>query len=89
MKNLIVLLQILEELSLHIKEDAVIITDDSRKVRYKESDAEKLSSIFNYVFENYHHGVDIQTAASLACMSEAAFAVTSNGIRKNVFAIRQ
>ncbi|WP_298717103.1 AraC family transcriptional regulator, partial [Chitinophaga sp.] len=73
MKNLIVLLQILEELSRHVREQAPTITDDSRKIQYKESDAEKLSSIFNYVFENYQTGVDIQTAASLACMSEAAF----------------
>lgn len=73
MKNLIVLLQILEELSQHVKEQTATITDDSRKIQYKESDAEKLSSIFNYVFENYRLGVDIQTAASLACMSEAAF----------------
>lgn len=73
MKNLIVLLEILEELCQRNKEEGVIITDDSRKVQYKESDAEKLSSIFNYVLENYHRDVDIQTAASLACMSEAAF----------------
>lgn len=73
MKNLIVLLQILEGLSQRNNEDGVIITDDSRKIQYKESDAEKLASIFNYVFDNYHQEVDIQTAASLACMSEAAF----------------
>ncbi|MGE7773942.1 AraC family transcriptional regulator [Chitinophaga sp. NPDC101104] len=73
MKNLIVLLQILEELCQFNKEDGSIITDDSRKIQYKESDAEKLSSIFNYVLENYHHDVDIRTAASLACMNEAAF----------------
>lgn len=72
MKNLILLLQILEELQ-QSKEDALLLTDDSRKVRYKESDSKKLASIFNYVFENYQHNIDIKSAASLACMSEAAF----------------
>lgn len=73
MKNLILLLQILEELSLRSKDSAVLLTDDSGKTRYKESDSKKLASIFNYVFENYQQEVDIRVAASLACMSEAAF----------------
>jgi AraC-type DNA-binding domain-containing proteins len=73
MKNLILLLQILEELCQRRKEDALIITDDVKKIHYKESDSKKLASIFNYVFENYHHEVDIRSAASLAYMSEAAF----------------
>lgn len=73
MKNLILLLQILEELCQRRKENAVLLTDDVRKIHYKESDSKKLASIFNYVFENYHHEVDIRSAASLACMSEAAF----------------
>ncbi|WP_343306827.1 AraC family transcriptional regulator [Chitinophaga niabensis] len=73
MKNLILLLQILEELCQRRKDGAILITDDVRKIHYKESDSKKLASIFNYVFENYHHEVDIRTAASLACMSEAAF----------------
>lgn len=73
MKNLILLLQILEELCQRRKDGALLITDDVRKIHYKESDSKKLASIFNYVFENYHHEVDIRTAASLACMSEAAF----------------
>lgn len=73
MKNLILLLQILEELSARSKDGALLLTDDIRKIRYRESDSKKLASIFNYVFENYHHSVDIRSAASLACMSEAAF----------------
>ncbi|QIL40280.1 AraC family transcriptional regulator [Pedobacter sp. HDW13] len=73
MKNLILLLQILEELSLSSKQGALLITDDSRKIRHNESNAKKLASIFNYVFENYHREIDIQSAASIACMSKAAF----------------
>ncbi|MNK37031.1 HTH-type transcriptional regulator YesS [compost metagenome] len=73
MKNLILLLQILEELSLSNKKGALLITDDIRKIRHKESNAKKLASIFNYVFENYHREIDIQSAASIACMSKAAF----------------
>jgi len=73
MKNLILLLQILEELCLRSSEGALVLTDDIRKIRYKESDSNKLASIFNYVFENYHHDVDISSAASMACMSKAAF----------------
>ncbi|WP_295120623.1 AraC family transcriptional regulator [uncultured Chitinophaga sp.] len=73
MKNFILLLQILEELCLRSKEGTLLLTGDIRKTRYRESDAEKLASIFNYVFENYHQDVDIRSAASLACMSEAAF----------------
>lgn len=73
MKNLILLLQVLEELCLRSNEGALLLTDDIRKIRYKESDSEKLASIFNYVFENYHHHIDISLAASIACMSKAAF----------------
>lgn len=73
MKNLILLLQILEDLCERSKNDSLLLTEDIRKIRYRESDSKKLASIFNYVFENYHHDVDIKSAASLACMSEAAF----------------
>lgn len=73
MKNLILLLQILEELTLRSSEGTLLLADDIRKIRYKESDSNKLASIFNYVFENYHHGIDISSAASMACMSKAAF----------------
>ncbi|WP_316793239.1 AraC family transcriptional regulator [Pedobacter frigoris] len=73
MRNLILLLQVLEELCLRNSEGALLLTDDIRKIRFKESDSKKLASIFNYVFENYHHDVDISAAASMACMSKAAF----------------
>lgn len=73
MNNLILLLQIMEELCQRSNEGALLLTDDIRKIRYRESDSEKLASIFNYVFENYHHSVDISLAASMACMSKAAF----------------
>lgn len=73
MRNLILLLQVLEELCLRSNEGALLLTDDIRKIRYKESDSNKLASIFNYVFENYHHNIDISSAASMACMSKAAF----------------
>lgn len=72
-KNLILLLQVLEELCLRSSEGALLLTDDIRKIRYKESDSKKLASIFNYVFENYHHHVAVGSAASVACMSKAAF----------------
>lgn len=73
MKNLILLLQILEELCSRSGEGTLLLTDDIRKIRYKESDSNKLATIFNYVFENYHHHIDISSAASMACMSKAAF----------------
>ncbi len=73
MKNLILLLQVLEELSLRSREGALLLTEDIRKIRYRESDSKKLASIFNYVFENYHHSIDIRSAASMACMNMAAF----------------
>ncbi|ARS40388.1 hypothetical protein CA265_12265 [Sphingobacteriaceae bacterium GW460-11-11-14-LB5] len=73
MRNLILLLQVLEELCLRSSEEALLLTDDVRKIRYKESDSNKLASIFNYVFEHHHHHIDISSAASMACMSKAAF----------------
>ncbi len=73
MKNLIILLQILDELSQGSRENVLLLTDDPRKIHYKDADSKKLESIFNYVLENYHHHVDSKSAASLACMNEAAF----------------
>lgn len=73
MKNLIILLQILDELSQGSKESVLLLTDDPRKIHYKEVDSKKLESIFKYVLENYHNQVDSKSAASLACMNEAAF----------------
>lgn len=73
MKNLVILLQILDELSLRNRESVMLLTDDPRKVHYKEADSKKLESIFKYVLENYHNEVDSKSAASLACMNEAAF----------------
>lgn len=73
MKNLIILLQILDELSLRSSESVQLLTDDSSKIRYKDADSKKLESIFKYVLDNYHQHVDSKSAASLACMNEAAF----------------
>jgi AraC-like DNA-binding protein len=73
MKNLIILLQILDELSQRNRENVLLLTDDPRKIHYKDADSKKLESIFKYVLENYHHHVDSKSAASLACMNEAAF----------------
>lgn len=73
MKNLIILLQILDELSQRSSENVLLLTDDPRKIHYKDADSKKLESIFKYVLENYHHHVDSKSAASLACMNEAAF----------------
>lgn len=73
MKNLIILLQILDELSQRSRENVLLLTDDPRKIHYKDVDSKKLESIFEYVLENYHNHVDSKSAASLACMNEAAF----------------
>lgn len=73
MKNLILLLQLLDELSHQRREHVLLLTDDPRKIHYKDVDSKKLSSIFKYVLENYQNQVDSKSAASLACMNEAAF----------------
>ena len=73
MKNLIILLQILDELSQRSRENVLLLTDDPRKIHYKDVDSKKLESIFKYVLDNYHQQVDSKSAASLACMNEAAF----------------
>jgi AraC-like DNA-binding protein len=73
MKNLIILLQILDELSLQGRESVQLLTDDPGKTRYKDADSKKLEPIFKYVLENYADHVDSKSAASLACMNEAAF----------------
>jgi len=73
MKNLIILLQILDELSLQGRETVQLLTDDPGKTRYKDADSKKLEPIFKYVLENYPNHVDSKSAASLACMNEAAF----------------
>jgi AraC-like DNA-binding protein len=73
MKNLIILLQMLDGLSQQSRENIMLLTDDPRKIHYKDVDSKKLTAIFKYVLENYHSHVDSKSAASLACMSEAAF----------------
>ncbi|NLR77953.1 AraC family transcriptional regulator [Chitinophaga eiseniae] len=73
MKNLIILLQLLDELSHQDREHVALLTEDPKKIHYKDVDSKKLTSIFKYVLENYHQQVDSKSAASLACMSEAAF----------------
>ncbi|MBC9915317.1 AraC family transcriptional regulator [Chitinophaga varians] len=73
MKNLIILLQLLDGLSQQNSDDVLLLTDDPRKIHYKDVDSKKLESIFKYVLENYHTHVDSKSAASLACMNEAAF----------------
>ncbi|MBO9732699.1 MAG: helix-turn-helix domain-containing protein [Chitinophaga sp.] len=73
MKNLILLLQLLDELSLQDRDHLSLLTEDPRKVHYKDADSKKLTGIFKYVLENYQQQVDSKSAASLACMSEAAF----------------
>jgi AraC-like DNA-binding protein len=73
MKNLIILLQLLNELSQQSRENVSLLTDAPGKIHYKDVDSKKLQPIFKYVLENYPNQVDIQSAASLACMSEAAF----------------
>ncbi|CAL1517798.1 AraC family transcriptional regulator [Chitinophaga sp. MM2321] len=73
MKNLIILLQILDELSQGSRENVQLLTEDPRKIHYKDVDSKKLESVFKYVLENYLTHVDSKSAASLACMNEAAF----------------
>ncbi|HEY9260311.1 AraC family transcriptional regulator [Chitinophaga sp.] len=73
MKNLIILLQILDELSLRSRDSVQLLTDDPRKIHYKDVDSKKLESVFKYVLENYAGHVDSKSAAALAYMNEAAF----------------
>lgn len=73
MYALLLLLQLLHQLSVLPKSDVVRINKTVPKVFHGSGDASKLESVFKYVFDNFKEAVSSKVAASLAFMNEAAF----------------
>lgn len=73
LQTLILLLQLLNHLSGLRKEEITFINKTIPKLFSKDSNANKLEAVFKYVIENFKEEVSSKDAASLACLSEAAF----------------
>ena len=72
MKALILLIQLLDQLSSEKKDNLYrIVTDE--KPSSKVYDSVKLESVLEYVLQNFKEDVNSRKAASLACLNEAAF----------------
>lgn len=73
LQTLILLLQLLNHLSGLKKEEITFINKTIPKLFSKDINANKLEAVFKYVIENFKEEVSSKDAASLACLSEAAF----------------
>ncbi|MET6996052.1 AraC family transcriptional regulator [Chitinophaga defluvii] len=73
LQTLILLLQLLNHLSGLKKEEITFINKTIPKLFSKDSNTNKLEAVFKYVIENFKEEVSSKDAASLACLSEAAF----------------
>lgn len=73
MDSLLILLNVLNNLSNLKKESFYFINSSTIKPSLNHSDSRKLESVVNYVVENFKNNLDSKTAASLACLNEAAF----------------
>lgn len=70
--SLIILLQLLNILSSQNINKILINTELSKKF-ITDNDSARLEPLLKYIFENFKNDLNIQEAASLACMNEAAF----------------
>jgi AraC-like DNA-binding protein/quercetin dioxygenase-like cupin family protein len=73
MSSLIILLQLLENLSTHNKNNISLINNVLPKSSGNQNDASRLEAVFKYVIENFKDNINSKEAASLACLNEAAF----------------
>jgi AraC-like DNA-binding protein/quercetin dioxygenase-like cupin family protein len=73
LQTLILLLQLLHHLSGLKKEEITLINKTIPKLFSKDNYTNKLEAVFKYVIENFKEEVSSKEAASLACLSEAAF----------------
>jgi len=73
LQTLILLLQLLNHLSGLKKEEITFINKTIPKLFSKDNNTNKLEAVFKYVIENFKEEVSSKDAASLACLSEAAF----------------
>lgn len=73
MYALILLLQLLNQLSALKKNEITYINKTVPKIFSGNNDANKLEAVFKYVIENFREAVSSKEAASLACLNEAAF----------------
>jgi YesN/AraC family two-component response regulator len=73
MHALLLLLQLLHQLSGLKKSEVTYINKTIPRLFAGSSDASKLESVFKYVMDNFREEISSKEAASLACMNEAAF----------------
>lgn len=73
LKALILFFQLLDTVSTLPKKDVMTISLTSYKSSLNNADVDKLEPVYQYVLENFKEDVNTKTAASLACMNEAAF----------------
>lgn len=73
MPALIQLFELFDLLASRDKADMSLINTFSKSPHLTDSDSVRLEQVFNYVIENFREEVNIQKAASLACLNEAAF----------------
>lgn len=72
MGTLLTLLQLLHKLSQQ-QDNLVSINSAIPKIHQKQEDADRLEKILRYIIDNFKDDLNSKTAASIACMNEAAF----------------
>lgn len=73
MESLIMLMQLLNALSNQKPKNISLINTRISKASFDNSDLNRLESVFKYIIENFKEDLSSKTAASLACLNEAAF----------------
>lgn len=73
MQRLMLLMQLLYELTNHPSEKMLPIVDLLQKNALNLKDSEKLQDVIKYVMNNFKEDLDVKVAASLAFLNEAAF----------------
>lgn len=61
------------EFIMQYKEPLVPICKVSKSVNISENEGRRLSTIINYIIENYHHPIALEDVANTACMTPQAF----------------
>jgi AraC-like DNA-binding protein len=73
MHRLLVLMHLLHEIANHPPEKIMPIVDVYQKNSLNLRDSEKMEAVVKYVMNNFRDDLSVKTAASLACLNEAAF----------------
>jgi YesN/AraC family two-component response regulator len=71
--GLILLLQLLDQLSTQKKDRTLLLNNAPGKIYYHQDDSSKIELVFKYVIENFKSTVNSKSAAALVFLNEAAF----------------